>query len=564
MAEGKAYLSRYPAHQYSDEVSLNLMQALLPAGRMDEAQAIGRKALQLNPHHRFLDQVRYLLAFIDFQKQDYETARAAFTEILTRWPRGVYAEAAEYWRAMCNLFLSQYAEAASAFEAYLNNPEYPKKSFAEDASYRLGVALYGQGDSAGAESAFQRFLAAYPRSALQSEAFCMIGDLRVAAGEPDAALEFYRKGLACAVNKQQVNYSVFQTAKVYEQKKDYPALVEWMETYLKDRGAEADFAAAGFWTGKAYAAMNQYDKAMTADVDAVIRCGGDPANDFLDLILRELVQILRSGQVAEADRIGFINTLTEALQQAEARGDTTLALRLQTLFAYMTDGEKREPYISAILKDGGSEQAAAFTLQLLAEESLRQKDYARVHNVYALCMAGFKGSDLLPDVMNVELAARIQEAEYPAAIALAEEITARFGYSPPIGLTRKLKADAQRLSGQVEEAIQTYNELFAVREWRGSLTPEALYWIGVCLESQGKFDEAFAFFQRVYVLYEGYPDWSAKAYEGSFQCLEKLGRRADAVKTLQEMLSKPDVAATPEGARARTLLTSLVANGGKK
>jgi tetratricopeptide (TPR) repeat protein len=167
-------------------------------------------------------------------------------------------------------------------------------------------------------------------------------------------------------------------------------------------------------------------------------------------------------------------------------------------------------------------------------------------------------------MMNNKLIALVQEAKYPEAIALAEDITGRFGCQTKVGLTRKLKADALRLSNQYDAAIKTYNELFAVREWRGRMTPEALYGIGCCLDAQGKSGEAFAFFQRVYVLYEGYTGWSAKAYEGSIQCLEKLGRRADALKTLQEMLSKADVAATPEGQRARVLLDKLAPAGGGK
>lgn len=563
LKEGLAYLDHYPSNKYTDEVSLNLTQLLLTTGKVDEAQAMGQKALKLSPNHRFLDQVRYLLAFIDFQKQNYEAARTAFADILARWPTGAYAEASEYWRAMCCLFLAQYSDAISAFKGYLANPAYPKKSFEEDASYRLGIALYGAGDFTGAEAVFRRFLDKYPASMLRSEAFCMLGDLRGAEGELDVALNFYTKGLESASNPEQENYAVFQAAKVYELQKNYPAIVTLMKNYLRDRGEDGNFAGAGFWMGKAYKAMNQYSNAISTYVDAVVRFGNNPSNDNVDLILRELIKEYKSEQ-GQAEKAGFINTLSGALRKAENRKEITLALRLQTFFAYTAQGAERERYVSAILKDGNIEKAGALTLQLFAEEALRRRDYALVHKVYARFMSTYEASDILPDVMNIELAALVQEAKYPAAEALAEDITGRFGYQPQIGLTRKLKADALRLSKKYDDAIKTYNELFAVREWRGPLTPEALYWIGVCSAAQGKTDEAFAFFQRVYVLYEGYTDWSARAYEGSFQCLEKLGRKEDMVKTLHEMLSKPDIAATPEGKKAQTLLAKLEPAGGGK
>jgi tetratricopeptide (TPR) repeat protein len=283
----------------------------------------------------------------------------------------------------------------------------------------------------------------------------------------------------------------------------------------------------------------------------------------VDLILRELIKEFRSEQ-GQADKSGFMNTLADALRQAEARGEETLALRLRTLFAYTAEGAERSRYVGEILKESNIEKSGALTLLLFAEESLRRREYAAVYKVCDHFSEAFKTSDILPDIMNNKISALIQEAKYPDAVALAGAIAGRFGCLPQTGLTRKLKADALRLSKQYEEAVKTYNELFAVREWRGPLIPEALYWIGCCFESQGKPDEAFAFFQRVYVLYEGYAEWSAKAYEGSVRCLEKLGRRDDMQKTLREMLSRADIAATPEGRRAQTMLKKPASAGGGK
>jgi TolA-binding protein/5-hydroxyisourate hydrolase-like protein (transthyretin family) len=560
LREGADYLAHYPAHTYTDEVSLNLMQLLLSTGKIDEAQAMGRKALQLSPNHRYIDQVRYLLAFIDFQKQDYEVARATFTEILSRWPKSLYAEASEYWQAMCNLFLAQYDTAVIAFENYLKNPAYPKKSFDEDASYRLGVAFYGQGDFPAAEQTFRHFLDLYPSSVLRSEAFCMLGDLRGAEGELDVSLDFYRKGLDSAANLEQVNYAVFQAAKVYELQKNYPAIIELMESYLKDRGEEGNFAGAGFWMGKSYKAMSQYSKAISTYVDTVVRFGNVPGNDNVDLILRELIKEYKSEQ-GQAEASGFMKTLDAALRKAQNRNEETLALRIQTLFAYTTEGAQREPHIRAILKEENIEKSGALTLQLLAEEAFQRKNYDMVYKVCDRFSSVFEASEIFPDIMNIKLKTYVQQKRYEDAVALAEEITGRFGYQKQIGLTRKLKADALRLSGRLDEAVKTYNELFAVREWRGPLTPESLYWIGVCLEQQAKPDEAFAFFQRVYVLYEEYVEWTAKAYVGSVRCLEKLGRSDEALKTIQEMLSKPAIAATAEGRQAQAKLTAA---GGAK
>ncbi len=563
LSEGLAYLNNCPANRFTDEVTLNLMQLMLTAGNLVDARAMGLKGLQLRPDHRFIDQVCYLIAYIDFQKQDYEAARNAFTEILTRWPASNHAEASEYWRAMCNLFLGQYPKAVAAFDAYLKNLAWPTKSFGEDAAYRLGIAFYGAGDYPSAETAFRKFLKTYPLGSLRSEAFSMLGDLRRAAGELAVALDFYSKGIDAAATIDQVNYAVFQTAKVYELQKNYSAVIQLMENYLKDQGEKGNFASAGFWMGKSYKAMNQYSQALAVYVDTVVRFGNVLRNDSVDLILRELIKEYQSEQ-GRAGRPGFINTLMDALRQAEDRKEDVLALRLRTFFAYSTDGAEREKHVSVIFKEENIDKSGALTLLLFAEEASLSRNYALVYKACSRFKAEFNAAELFPNIMNLKLNALIQEVKYMEAVALAEEIIGRFGYQPPIRLTLKLKADALRLLKQYDSAIKTYNELFMIREWRGPLIPQALYGIGICLEAQGKPDEAFAFFQRIYVLYEGYTEWVAKAYEGSVRCLEKLGRRDDMIKTLREMVSKADVVATPEGKIAQGMLDRLVSAGGRK
>jgi len=65
------------------------------------------------------------------------------------------------------------------------------------------------------------------------------------------------------------------------------------------------------------------------------------------------------------------------------------------------------------------------------------------------------------------------------------------------------------------------------------------------------------------VLYEGYADWAAKAYEASIGCLRKLGGRdEDIIRTIQEMLANKKIAATPEGKKARIELGRLLPEGG--
>ena len=118
--------------------------------------------------------------------------------------------------------------------------------------------------------------------------------------------------------------------------------------------------------------------------------------------------------------------------------------------------------------------------------------------------------------------------------------------------------DALRLQGRYEKAISVYEEVLAVREWRGALTPQVLFALGSCRQALGQWAEAFACFQRIYVLYGGYPVWVAKGYVQSLVCLDELGEREEEmVRTCEEMLRVPALAAYPEAETARAYLRRL-------
>ena len=128
---------------------------------------------------------------------------------------------------------------------------------------------------------------------------------------------------------------------------------------------------------------------------------------------------------------------------------------------------------------------------------------------------------------------------------------------PALATTHLLGGDALRLSGQFDEAVEMYSELLKVRAWRGPLTPQALYRIAACKRALGDVEQAFAYYQRIYILYGEYSDWVAKAYAGSVECLRDLGREGERVHTWREMVANPDVAGRPEGLEAQGQLDRL-------
>lgn len=559
--EAEAYLAEYPTGKFADEVSLNQMQILLQNGRVDEALAAGFEALETLPNHRFIDQVKYLMAYIHFQKIEYAKALELFTEVFEKWPDSTYHEASDYWIAMSYLFLGQFEPAVTAFTGYLENKEYSQLRFEEDASYRLGIALYGANRFEDAEMIFRRFIETFPNSSLLSEAYSMVGDLRGAEGDLEKALEYYTLARETSISLDQLNYATFQSAKTYELLEQYQEIIDMMEAYLLENGEDGNVSGAGFWLGKAYKAKGDTEMALKKYIETVAKFGDKPENADIDLILRELIKENEEEGASWTSNQTVMKQLNRELARAKSKGEKTLALRLQTLFAYVLPEGQRDRYVSEILASDVAD-AGPLTLVLMANEALKNNNTEFVHTAYKHCLVAFEESEILVDVMNVELQALFAEEKYEEVKTLAEEITDRFGYREEVGQTRMLKAHACRLTQDYETAIKTYQEIFRIPDWRGPLTPESLYWIGICKLEQGNPTEAFAFFQRVYVMYEGYTEWAAKAYEQSVRCLEELGGRTnDIIATYEEMISKEAIAATPEGIRAQARLAELRPQG---
>jgi tetratricopeptide (TPR) repeat protein len=557
-AEGYAYVKLYPQGSLHDELTLSLMNLHLAMNEADKAAALGKDLLAQQPAHRFADQVSYLLGYVQFEQQNYEAALRLFSDAATKWPTGVYAQDSVYWTGMCNLFLERFDEAIAVFEGYLNNPVWEKKEFAEDATYRLGMAFRGKGDAVESEKIFRLFLVQFPESKLRSEVLSLTGDLHGAGGDLNAELDAYRQARDCAVNTEQKTRAVFEMARVYKLQKNYAGIIALMEEYLATSNSKGDFAGAGRWMVESCRTPDDCNKTLAACGKILIKYGNDPQFESIDLLIETLTNEKPTGNLAGTFNKRIKSCLASDREAACRDGvRKTLCLRLTALFAEISEGADRDLYVNVILGEKDMTVFSPFSLLLFARESAARTDMDRVQAAYEQFRKTFISSELMPDMANIETSVLLSTGKYAEALKMAQENLQKVSGNPKEGVTQKLAADALRLMKDYDGAVELYNRFLSVREWRGPLTPQVIYWIGVCRYEQGRFEEAFAFFQRVYVLYEGYPEWASKAYEGSANCLRKLGRQEEVVKTLREMVSNEAVAATPEGRRAQAELSKL-------
>jgi TolA-binding protein len=553
LALGLDYLTRYPVGRFEDEVTVGLMQLHLTRGSLSAAVELGRHALEVMPNRRLADQISYVLGVALLQQQDWMPAFDLFSRIKTKWPQSAYVQDADYWGCMCHLFGGQYDEAIKAFTAYLNNPSYNPARFAADVTYRLGVAQYGAEAFADAEATFRNFLVMYPDNQLVSEAYSMLGDLRGADGELETAQTLYKKAIAAAVDVEQDSYAVFQSAQTSEMQQRYAEIVELVKAYIARRGAQSRLTEAGRWIGKACKASGDRRQAMEIYLKILADFGNDSAFAGADQIMQQFLEFLKDKP--GPDDLAFATArVTDYLTLARQKNERALALRLTAMLARFAGDTGKPRYIAELQNEKEMTAFSPLPLIVLAEDFAARGDIESAERVAEVFTNRFSASEQLIEMLTVQASACLDAKQYEKTIALTEEIFNRFDDHSLIGFSRKLQADAYRLSGDWAKAVEGYQKVFSIRTGRSSMAPEILYWIGVCKREQGEIEKAFAFFQRVYVLYKGQPEWAAKAYEASVDCLQKLGRKDEAIQTWKEMIADPVIQKTPEGIRAAELL----------
>ena len=95
-------------------------------------------------------------------------------------------------------------------------------------------------------------------------------------------------------------------------------------------------------------------------------------------------------------------------------------------------------------------------------------------------------------------------------------------------------AKAQFMQGNFKDPEKPLTEIVGTKEWKGELTAEALYWLGKCAFAQKDFAKAVNYYQRIFLSFGKFPDWSIKGYVEAAECFKALGEPDKAKAHLEE------------------------------
>lgn len=542
---GYAFVDSFGVGDFFDEVTLQLANLHLKRKEFTEAIALSQRARAMNPEHAYTDRLLFIAGYSLFQQGDMTAALVSFQEVREKHPDSESEEGANYWIGMTHLFREEYEQARDEFSEFC--ARYIGGIYFEDARFRLGVAEYGLAEFTAAREHFENFIEQFPGSTLRSEAHSFLGDIAGAEGRLDDAVEQYRLVSAHTDQMQQINYAAFQIGKILELQEKYAELVEFFDLYMQTYRLDGQYTEALHRMGFARKMLGDVDGMLKTYEDAIQRYGHRTDALGLDLILRDWVSTYRSIR-GEPPVVWLRDEKAHAVEKKSDAARLRLTWALSDLCGEPAPGS---------FADTDLRHASPAVLEWMGRISTTsQTELART--ALEKTVEEFPNSPWVEDALASWADLEAAQGNKTKALSLYERLFDNYPTGAKAGLALKRAADLKASMNRSDEAKQDYLRILEIREWRGPLWPESLFQIGQLLQAEGKLQESFAYYQRVYVLYSGYPEWASRAYLQSGLVLEKLNRRREAIATYEEMLAIETMRETESAREAGKRLSALL------
>ncbi len=589
---GEEFLKKYPQSATADTVVYLLGATALMTDDLEFTESHFGRSLQERPASSFREEMLFLLANARFGLGKYEEALKGYEEYKKEYPQGTHAEDVEYRSAVGLVFSGKYEESIPALEKYIQL--YGKGQYVPDARYRLALCYYAASQYEDVIQRCKDWEKEFKNDIQLGEVLALQGDSEAVKGDTDAAIESHIRSWQIATTDEVINHSLFEAQKGLQKKGDWTRMSAMFQEFVNGRPEHPLVPMAIFWLGKAKAREGKVDEAKKFIADTVKKYIADPKREAVEQLLQQLAQLC-----AKKKRpVPVVPSPASSPAAPPAPGEPAVAQSTPDPTPAPVPEPAVDPNveIDALLGDAGtlSLTAQARILYLKSEVAMLRKQKEEHDKLLESIAQNFKPDDLSPmllalsgdlvlekgDQAKAEMLFQKLKITYPKsdvidfayngigqlALAKGENEKALKIFTAAIeeiGATRKLKdvtvgqARSLLALGKLDEAKKVFEQVASIREWRGDATALAVYYLGEIEFQRGKFAEANAFFQRVFVAYQKYLPWVAKAYLKSGECFEKLGKKEDAVRTYQEMLRSEKLAAFPETATVRTRLQSL-------
>ena len=563
----KGFGRRFPDSPLVPNALYLLGTAYQEAGEYPDAIKVLTTFLEKHDQHDLAPRTLFLRGFNhNFMNQPVE-ARADFEAFIARYPRHQLSKEARLWRALSFFAERNYATALEALKVLA--PAVKGGRLEPEVAYRIAATYYAMRDYDSALRSINGYLNKYPQHTRADEARVLLGDIEMGRGELAIARAIF---MEISPNAGHLFvYSTFQAGKILravagaaENKETRERMlsshIEHFQNYLdrEDVPFKGRISEALYWVGWTHVERGEEERARMIFEQALKLYGDDIESSDVPTIIDAYARIeKRLLGVGKKEREARLTSWIEEEKAKARKADRlTYLARLSLYLQAMVPPENPTNFIFEIVEQVPIERIDAEGLGKIAAGLVEK--YPRVAEDYLIRL-----EDAYPDSHHRSYAyyARAQLFSQAGEYEEARWQLARFrAESPMHPLAIKVSldyADTLTQTAEYDEAHVVLEDLLRLRSAKGRPHAKALLALSRNAEAAGELKRAVPYAQRVYNVYRGYPELAAEAYWMSARQFERLGDPVIAYKTLDEMLSNPQIAELPIAAVAEAKRSAL-------
>jgi TolA-binding protein len=426
----------------------------------------------------------------------------------------------------------------------------------------------------------------YGNEPLLGEVLALQADSYAAKGDDDQAVPLYIRSYKAATSDEILNYSITAAQKLLQKKGQWDKIGQMWQEFVEKNPEHPMLITAVYYIGKARVREGKVDEAKQFIADTVKKYIADPKRDAVEQLLTQLAQLCTRKKapaavaaaspaagaepgasaipaaVAEASPVAAATPavdpgaeLDKLLSGPEIEQSPTAKARV--LFAKSELARLRkqtadmEKNLQAIADKFKPEDLSPMLLAQIGDFLLEKKQLDKAEPIFKYLMDEYPKSDVLDFAYNGLGEVAYQKKDYQRALKLFTDAVEKVGAQQKLRDVTVGRAKTLLAMDRLDDAKKLFEQIASVREWRGEATAFAVFSLGEIAEKKNDLAGAIANYQRVYVAYQRFLPWVAKAYIKSAECFEKLNKTQEAQNTYREMLRNDKLANFPETQLAR-------------
>ncbi len=507
--EGKAFLQNYPQSEKKPFAMYIVANSLLEQNFLDEALSFYDSLQKQFPDTSHAIEALYKVAWIQYLKNDFATAKAKVIEFLDKGGESPLRPDAYFLLGSLYTSEGNFEDAMEEFQ--LVYEKYPNSRFAPEALYKSAECSELLGITQPAMQLYNRFIQTYPQHSLIISAYLRYGDLQGKDGKWDEALKSYLKARELSQENPLLEQVMLRLAVCYERLNKGDEVFQTYQEFI-DKFPQSESAPEIKLKLGAYYLKQKKDPIKSIEV--------------LQSLLAQNPSANIAGQAWLAISIAYFE-VKDYEKSAEALYKTIIE------YPQVSVGEEQFAWLAQHYLDGQKWEQAGKVLKRMLEVL---KDYPapfRLQFRYAEC------------VQNL---GKIEEAiqEYQKVVEMSPSST-----SATEALFRIAQIYEQR--NQFSEALEFYEK--CANNGGSETSARAQFRLSEIYENQGEFEKAGKNYLKVAILYL-HPELSPEALWHSGNCYLKINQIENAKRAFKELID--DFPSHPLSEKAKGLITENV------